>query len=100
MKNFINKAFFTNKYILIHFVGGFVYSMIHIPFCKNFLKDPKTLEMFLIVFCCAIVWELYEYVSEGKEQIKMIYGSIRNFLYDSAGDVVAALVGSLLLSIM
>lgn len=100
MKNFIDKAFFKNKYILIHFIGGFVYSMFHIPFCQNFLKDPMLLQMYLIVFGVAIFWELYEYLSDGHDNIVSIYGSVINFLYDGIGDIVAALAGSWLLSIL
>ena len=100
MIEFIKKAFFENKYILIHFVGGWVYSMLHIPFFEYFFGDRRLDLLFVIVLTIAILWEVYEFFSDGGYKgIEKIYGKFRYFIYDGIGDIIAPLLACLFVSL-
>ena len=103
MVNFINElimqGFKNNKYIMFHFVGGYVYSMIHVSFCLQMFNDPKVSLMFLITFLSAVAWEFFEYLKDNKQNIINIYGTTKTFYYDSIGDIIAALFGCLIISL-
>jgi hypothetical protein len=99
IKEFIDYAFFRNVYLLIHFMGGFIYSMIHIPFCLNYYFDRKYMEMYLIILIVAVVWELIEFLYYGKERLEKIYGKFKYFIYDGIGDIIIALIGGFIVSL-
>jgi len=102
MKKFIKEFLYyglkRNVYWAWHFLGGASYAMFHFALCREVFKDYYTGYMFLIILGLSVIWELIEFLSQGKSKIIKTYGSLKVFVYDSLGDILVALIGGLIIS--
>ena len=79
-----------NVWIWFHIFGGEFYG----KFARYKLDKITT---FLSLFAITIAWELYEFLIDGGVPgMIAIYGSLERWAYDSAGDILGALLACLL----
>lgn len=87
MKKFLNLGLNKNTWIWFHMLGGALWGLyskiVHVPMLYSVL----------ILLGIVILWEMYEYL---KDDVEKIYGSCERFLYDSAGDIIGALIMTIL----
>lgn len=80
MEEILRKMFIDNKYLWVHMLGGAVGAKIfNIIFSDNIVL--------MIVFLIALGWEALELI---RDDVKAIYGSLKNFLLDALGDIIGA----------
>lgn len=84
---FFKYGFIENEMLWAHMLGGAVLGKI----INSFLSPLETI---LIIAGVALVWEMIEYVFEtpNKKRIIEVYGSTERYLYDTAGDIMGALL--------
>lgn len=89
---FIEFGFMMNDGIWMHMIGGGILAKV---FNVYFLP----LTSILLVLGVAILWEFIEAYIEtpNKSQIIKIYGSIERYVYDSMGDILGAVIISILI---
>lgn len=88
----IKYGFCMNQWSWFHTLSGGVLALIFSLFLSPFWSV-------MAVLVCAIIWELIEFFVECKgdwEQVKLLYGSIERYWYDSAGDIILAVACAIL----
>lgn len=90
---FFKWGFFGNTWIWFHMLGGGVGAFILLPFMA-------ALKILLTMLVITLLWEVYEFIKEGGfAGVKKVYGSVERWFYDSLGDVIGAMLISLLVAL-
>jgi len=87
MRLFFQKAFLLNQWLWFHILTAALAARV-LPF---WFSRPFT---GILIFSAAILWEIIERMIT---DVKKVYGSLRFFLYDAAGDILGAVAVSLIL---
>lgn len=88
---FLNYAAFAHRYAidkLFHFIAGLFTYAIFRPYAKNSLVAVAT------VFIIGVLWEGVEYMTL---DILPGYGSIERYITDTIGDLIADILGPILI---
>lgn len=89
IKNFYYFGIYGNRFLWFHLYAGSVGYW----WARNI--GLSLIDSVLIIFALAVVWGLIEYFIEsfGKpERLVQIYGSLRRWGYDTAGDIIMPLM--------
>jgi hypothetical protein len=85
-QRFLNEGFCANFWIWFHILAGGGGAKI-----LMMLFRFRPLHAFLIVFGCAIIWEVCEF---SIHSVKVIYGSYSRWAFDTAGDIIGAVIAA------
>lgn len=80
--NFFKLAFLQNVWLWFHILTGGMAT----KFLNAWFNDLSTFAMVLVA---AVGWEVFEGLTS---DLKAIYGSIRNFIFDAIGDICGAMI--------
>ena len=95
IKNFLEYGLCQNKWLWFHSIVTILYVSIAQNIMQNYL-------IFITVLLATIGWEILEYFIEirGNKIIGTGYGSYKNWLYDSLGDIIFCNLISIILIIL
>lgn len=85
----LNDMFLNNKWLWFHMLASAILTKILLLFFH-----PQT--CVAIVFIGATIWEIIEYL---KNDVEKIYGSFDRFYQDSIGDIIGALLISIIIAL-
>ena len=96
IKNFLEYGLCQNKWLWFHSL----ITILYVSIAKHF--DFASYNTLLTVLTATIVWEILEYFVEirGNKIIGTGYGSYKNWLYDSLGDIIFCNLISIILIIL
>jgi len=91
MIKFIKTAFCSNYWIWFHILAGGLIAKLLFVF-TTFTK----VDIIVVVLGMALIWESIEYFIELNTNVEKVYGSKEHWIYDTIGDVLGALMCTLI----